>query len=99
MFYSRYGDKRYLQLEDGEWYFICAEGYNNMRVIGDYPDNISAIDPPGGPYFGVGNKFNHYVDVLPEHDFEIVAIKEVNGRWQLKVIGAKQTKFKKVKIT
>ena len=28
-----------------------------MRVIGDYPDNIEAVDPSGGPMIGLGDEF------------------------------------------
>ena len=31
------------------------------RIIGDYPNNIKALDPEGGPFLSVGSKINDYV--------------------------------------
>lgn len=30
---------------------------NYMRIIGDYPKKIDAVDPSGGPMIGLGDKF------------------------------------------
>lgn len=50
-----------------------------MRVIGDYPDHIIAVDPSGGPYIEIGSylkdtKDNKYkiVKIIDTTTFEIV---------------------------
>ena len=39
----------------------CLE---HIRVIGNYPYNIDAIDPSGGPYISVGNKFEGKYEIV-----------------------------------
>lgn len=38
-----------------------------IRIIGDYPDNIEAVDPSGGPFISIGDEF--------ENNYKIVKIK------------------------
>ena len=44
-----------------------------MRIIGDYPINIEAIDPSGGPMLSVGDVF--------ENKYKIVKINSINNIW------------------
>lgn len=44
-----------------------------MRIIGNYPYNIYAIDPSGGPMISVGDMF--------EDKYEIVKINSINDIW------------------
>lgn len=44
-----------------------------MRIIGDYPYNIEAIDPSGGPMLSVGDEF--------EGKYKIVKINSINNIW------------------
>jgi hypothetical protein len=44
-----------------------------MRIIGNYPNEIEAIDPSGGPMLSVGNVF--------EDKYEIVKINSINNIW------------------
>ena len=44
-----------------------------IRVIGNYPYEIEAIDPSGGPMLSVGDLF--------ENKYEIVKINSVNNIW------------------
>ena len=44
-----------------------------MRIIGDYPLEIEAIDPSGGPMLSVGDVF--------ENKYEIVKINSINEIW------------------
>jgi len=46
---------------------------NYMRIIGDYPINIEAIDPSGGPMLSVGDEF--------ENKYKIVKINSINNIW------------------
>lgn len=47
-----------------------------MRVIGNYPDNITAIDPSGGPFLAVGD----YLDYFPKK-YKIVKINQNLTLW------------------
>ena len=44
-----------------------------MRVIGNYPSEIEAIDPSGGPILSVEDVF--------ENKYEIVKINSINDIW------------------
>ena len=47
---------------------------NYLRCIGDYPNNLEAVDPSGGPMINVGDKFmNKYkiVKIINSTTFEI----------------------------
>lgn len=47
---------------------------NYLRCIGDYPNNLEAVDPSGGPMISVGDKFmNKYkiVRIINPTTFEI----------------------------
>jgi len=44
-----------------------------MRIIGNYPLEIEAIDPSGGPMISVGDVF--------EDKYEIVKINSINDIW------------------
>ena len=44
-----------------------------IRVIGNYPNEIEAIDPSGGPMLSVGDVF--------ENKYEIVKINSTNNIW------------------
>ena len=46
---------------------------NYMRIIGDYPINIEAIDPSGGPMLSLGDEF--------EGKYKIVKINSANNIW------------------
>jgi hypothetical protein len=43
------------------WQFVQdLKSGNTYRLIGEYPDNIKALDPPGGPYMSVGDEIEGY---------------------------------------
>lgn len=44
------------------------------RLIGEYPNNIKAIDPEGGPFLSVGSKVNDYVikSITSDGIFELI---------------------------
>ena len=44
-----------------------------IRIIGDYPYKIEAIDPSGGPMLSVGDVFGN--------KYEIVKINSINNIW------------------
>lgn len=61
--YNRDGANMWLELFNDNLYKLCVDDDHSyclqyMRIIGDYPNNIEAIDPSGGPFLSVGN----YVD-------------------------------------
>lgn len=97
-FKSRYGDDRYLTLENGNWYYdfvdeYCRYGFNDDE---NCKRTYVMVDPSGGAYIGVGTKFRDIVSVLPEHDLQVIGF-EIEGaelekkRNKLLVTGAKQT--------
>ena len=47
--------------------------FEYMRIIGNYPTNIDAIDPSGGPMLSVADEF--------ENKYKIVKINSVNSIW------------------
>lgn len=47
--------------------------FHYMRIIGNYPNEIEAIDPSGGPMLSVGDVF--------ENKYEIVKINSINNIW------------------
>ena len=50
------GDNNYLEYIEDNKYKLVSE-YPYIRIIfKDNPDNITAIDPPSGPFLQVGNK-------------------------------------------
>lgn len=44
-----------------------------LRIIGDYPYNIEAIDPSGGPMLSLADEF--------ENKYKIVKILSINNIW------------------
>ena len=44
-----------------------------IRIIGNYPTSIDAIDPSGGPMLSVGDVF--------ENKYKIVKINSINNIW------------------
>ena len=59
------------------WELKCDKNHKYcleyMRIIGNYPYEIEAIDPSGGPMLSVGDEF--------ENKYEIVKINSVNNIW------------------
>lgn len=52
------GDNNYLEYIEDNKYRLVSE-YPYIRIIfKDNPDNITAIDPPSGPFLQVGDKVN-----------------------------------------
>lgn len=92
-FTSRYNEKRYFVLENGEWFFD-GENLNDYIRVGykDDPSNPTFIDGSGGPFLEIGSKFKNHVSVLPEHNLQITGFKNENNRWKLLTTGAKETK-------
>lgn len=59
------------QLKVDKKHLYCL---NYLRCIGDYPNNLEAVDPSGGPMINVGDKFmNKYkiVRIINPTTFEI----------------------------
>jgi len=92
-FKSRYGEERFFELDNGEWFF-GGENLNDYIRVGykESPENPTYIDGSGGPFLEIGSKFKNHVSVLPEHNLQITGFKNENGRWKLSVTGAKETK-------
>jgi len=58
-----------LKVDDNHKY--CLE---YMRIIGDYPKEIEAIDPSGGPFISIGDVINSkykIVDIVSTTIFDI----------------------------
>jgi hypothetical protein len=51
----------YLEPHTYEWHLKVDDEHNwvlkYLRIIGDYPTKIEAVDPSGGPFISVGNTF------------------------------------------
>lgn len=73
---ARYGYTHTLEhIADNLWLFKSdpkSAGY--VRLIGDYPNNIKAFDPDGGPFLSVGDKIKDYTIKSITHNgvFELV---------------------------
>lgn len=53
--YGRNGEGITLKCMSGETYELCGEIENMSVTLGETPDIIMAIDPPGGPFLYVGD--------------------------------------------
>ena len=57
---NRDGAKLYLINKGDYWKIEGPELYTSyLRIIGNFPDNIRAIDPPGGPFMSVGDIYSN----------------------------------------
>lgn len=59
------------QLKVDDTHKYCLE---YMRIIGDYPKEIEAIDPSGGPFISIGDVINSkykIVDIVSATIFDI----------------------------
>lgn len=62
------------------WKLVCdPNSSQTYRLIGNYPNDIKAIDPDGGPFLSVGDKINEYTikSIMPKGILELV--KEVKN--------------------
>ena len=73
---ARYGYEHILKhISDNLWQLEfdpkCSGTY---RLIGEYPDNIKALDPEGGPFLSVGGKIQDYTikSITSNGVFELV---------------------------
>lgn len=59
---ARYGYVHTLEpIANNLWQFKAdPNAGTTCRIIGEYPNNIKAFDPDGGPYMSVGDKINDY---------------------------------------
>lgn len=49
-----------------------------MRIIGDYPNNIQAVDPSGGPFISLGDEFEGKYKIINIINSTIFDISERN---------------------
>ena len=50
----------YLINKGDYWKLEGPELYTTyLRIIGNFPDNIRAIDPPGGPFMSIGDIYSN----------------------------------------
>lgn len=59
---ARYGYLHTLEhIGNDLWQFVPdLRSAGTYRLIGDYPNNIKALDPEGGPFMSVGDKIENY---------------------------------------
>lgn len=59
---ARYGYRHKLKhVSDNKWSLeIDPKSSGTYRIIGNYPNDIYAIDPDGGPFLAVGGKVDKY---------------------------------------
>lgn len=80
---ARYGYTHSLEhIADNLWLFKSdpkSAGY--FRLIGDYPNNIKAFDPDGGPFLSVGSTVNGYTikSITSSGIFELVKNENENS--------------------
>lgn len=74
--YSRYDYIHTLEhIGNNLWKLKCDPNSPQIvRFIGDYPNNIKAIDPDGGPFLSVGSKVNEYTikSIMPQGVLELI---------------------------
>lgn len=57
---NRDGAELYLINNGDYWKIEGPELYTSyLRIIGNFPDNIRAIDPPGGPFMSIGDIYSN----------------------------------------
>jgi hypothetical protein len=73
---ARYGYKHALEyIADNLWQLkLDPKALQTWRVIGNYPNDIKAIDPDGGPFLSVGSKINEYTikSIMPQGVLELI---------------------------
>ena len=56
------------ELKNGQWELKVDKKHDYclkyIRCIGDYPDNIEAVDPSGGPMINIGNIFEDKYKII-----------------------------------
>lgn len=59
---ARYGYVHTLEhIGNNLWQFVPdLRSAGTYRLIGEYPDNIEALDPEGGPFMSVGDVIEDY---------------------------------------
>ena len=59
---ARYGYLHTLEyIGNNLWQFVPdLRSAGTYRLIGEYPDNIKALDPEGGPFMSIGDKIEDY---------------------------------------
>ena len=62
---SRYGDERLFYVEESKW-FVDLKETHFTRYITSEEYGLTAIDPDGGPYIGVGAKLSNFSSALPD---------------------------------
>ena len=56
---NRDGANLYLVNKGDYWQLEGPELYTSyLRIIGDFPNGIQAIDPPGGPFMSIGDIYS-----------------------------------------
>lgn len=57
---NRDGSDLYLINKGDYWKLEGPELYTTyLRIIGDFPNEVVAIDPPGGPFMAIGDVFSN----------------------------------------
>ena len=57
---NRDGSDLYLVNKGDYWKLEGPKLYTSyLRIIGNFPDNIRAIDPPGGPFMSIGDIYSN----------------------------------------
>ena len=73
---ARYGYVHTLEhISDNLWQFKSdPKSTGTCRYIGQYPNDIKAFDPDGGPFMSVGSTINDYTikSITTEGIFELV---------------------------
>jgi len=73
---SRYGDERLFYCEESKW-FVDLKETQFTRYITNEKQELTGVDPEGGPYIGVGDKLSNFSSALP--DVRISQIERKSG--------------------
>jgi len=73
---SRYGDDRLFYYEESKWFVDLKESQFTRYTINEKQE-LTGIDPDGGPYIEVGDKLSDFSSALP--DIRISQIERKSG--------------------
>lgn len=62
---SRHGDERLFYYEESKW-FVDLKETQFTRCTTNEKQELTAVDPDGGPYIGVGDKLSDFSSTLPD---------------------------------
>ena len=78
---SRHGDDRLFYCEDSKW-FVDLKECHYVRFSANQDEELTAIDPDGGPFMAIGTNLSDFSSALPDIKIEKI-VNKGEGIYQL----------------